>query len=192
VQASLGRLAREINGAVLACAHPSRGGLVTGSGESGSTAWDATFRSRLYQTMPPTDGDAEPDQNARILARKKANYAVRDDQIGLTWQDGVFVANTPETSIFGTVKRQAAERVFLNLLDRFTRDGRPVSDNPRAGNYAPRMFAKLPDRDGCTKKEFVVAMETLFAAGAIKMEAYGRASDERRRIVREGSVDEAV
>jgi len=47
-QQALGLLARETRGAVMALAHPSRNGMNSGSGESGSTAWIGTFRSQLY------------------------------------------------------------------------------------------------------------------------------------------------
>lgn len=61
VSVALGSLARDIKGAVIACAHPSRSGLKSGEGDSGSTAWEAAFRSRLFLTTPqPEEGDA-PD-----------------------------------------------------------------------------------------------------------------------------------
>ena len=41
-----------MDGAVIASAHPSRAGLKTGEGDSGSTAWNAGFRSRLYFSAP--------------------------------------------------------------------------------------------------------------------------------------------
>ena len=53
-----GRLAREIDGAVVLCAHPSVSGMASGSGSSGSTAWNNTVRSRLYLTRAAdTDGE---------------------------------------------------------------------------------------------------------------------------------------
>lgn len=53
IASCLGRLAREIDGAVLLLAHPSLSGMASGSGSGGSTAWSNTVRSRLYLERPP-------------------------------------------------------------------------------------------------------------------------------------------
>ena len=143
----------------------------------GSTAWHNAVRSRLYLTRPPDDDTGD----RRILTRKKANYATSGDTIKLTWHDGVFVSAEPG-GIFGTIQRRKAETVFLDLLGKFEADSRPVSDSSRAGNYAPRLFAKRPEREGFAKADFERAMEALFAEGRIKIEAYGRSGDPRRRI----------
>ena len=185
VQTCLGRLAREINGCVVALAHPSRDGLRTGTGDSGSTGWSNSFRSRAFLHLPEADGGAEPDLYARILSRKKANYALREDQIKLRWQDGVFIREgAADTGIIGSIIRKKAETVFLELLDALARENRPVSDNSHAPNFAPKLFAMRPERDGYTKTDFTRAMERLFAARQITMQEYGRKSDLRRKIVR--------
>ena len=80
VQRALGRIALKIDGAVVCCAHPSRAGISSGEGDSGSTGWSNAFRSRLYIRH------VEDDPNGRILDRKKANYAARNDEIRLRWQ----------------------------------------------------------------------------------------------------------
>ena len=46
----LREIAREIDGAVILTAHPSLSGRNSGTGESGSTAWNNSVRSRLYLT----------------------------------------------------------------------------------------------------------------------------------------------
>jgi len=73
----LGKLAKMMRGAVLLLAHPSRAGLANSEGDSGSTAWNASVRSRLYLSRPKADADEQPDDDHRILTRKKANYAGR-------------------------------------------------------------------------------------------------------------------
>ena len=170
-------LARDIDGAVLLTAHPSLDGLRTGSGTSGSTAWHNAVRSRLYLTRP-TDEDT---RDRRILTRKKANYATIGDTISLTWRDGVFVADE-KTGILGSIGRRKAETVFLDLLERLTVEERWVSDNSHAGNYAPRLFADRPEREGFNKADFKRAMEGLFSQDRIKIEEYGRQHDRRKRI----------
>jgi hypothetical protein len=63
-------------------------------------------------------------------------------------------------------------------------EDRNVSDHgPRA---APTVFAKEAEAKGAKlgKAALADAMRRLFAAGRIRMETYGRASRESRRIVR--------
>lgn len=172
VQGVLGRIAREINGAVIALAHPSRAGLSTGTGDSGSTGWSNSFRSRAFFHAPETAEGEEPEPNERILSRKKANYAVRDEAIELQWRGGVFTRKDDQDGILASIKRRTAERVFLTQLEAHTREGRHVSDNPRAGNYAPNVFALRPDREGYKFVELRRAMEGLFTTGKIKIGSY--------------------
>ena len=171
-------LARDMDGAVLLCAHPSLSGLQSGSGTSGSTAWSNAVRSRLYLSR----ADEDEDRDRRLLTRKKANYAGAGDSIRLTWRDHVLIADEPAGGVVGSITRRRAETVFLDLLQRFEADDRPVSDASRAGNYAPRLFAKRPEREGFTKTDFERAMEALFAHDRIKLIEYGRAGDLRRRL----------
>jgi hypothetical protein len=125
------------------------------------------------------DGDQGPS-----LAVVKANHAPAGTTIPLEWRGKLLVPVLPSTGILGTIERRAAERVFLDLLDAATRQGRNVSDSKHAGNYAPRTFAASPNAERYSQKELAKAMERLFAAGELRMERYGRAGDERRRMVR--------
>lgn len=182
VQAGLGRIAREIGGAVVACGHPSRAGQSSSTGDSGSVQWDAAFRSRLYLTTPES---AERDE--RVLTRKKSNYAPRDETVELRWNRGVFVPpKLPGGGFFGTAdggKRRTAEEVFLDLLEALTSEGRSVSESVHAGNYAPRLFAQRPDRDGFNKVDFQQAMERLFARREISVEPYRQNRNQCSRII---------
>jgi hypothetical protein len=72
---------------------------------------------------------------------------------------------------FAAADRQHAERVFLELLDKSESEGRFVSHRTRAGNYAPKMFARHPDREGLRQADFDLAMQRLFAALTIKVGA---------------------
>jgi RecA-family ATPase len=183
-QVALGLLARETRGAILTLAHPSRAGMNSGSGESGSTTWIGTFRSLLYLSTPKPEGGETPDPDIRILARKKSNAARRDETIELRWKDGIFVPIYAPAGIIGSIQRGSCERVFLELLDKTAAEGQPVSSNTKAGNYAPRLFASRPDRERFAKADFERAMQALFANRKIVNEDYGRKSDMRRRISR--------
>jgi RecA-family ATPase len=184
-QTALGLIARETRGAVLALAHPSRTGMTSGSGESGSTAWIGTFRSQLYLATAKSDGGELSDPDVRLLTRRKSNAARRDETIELRWKDGVFVPILAPSGILGSTERRTCTRVFLDLLDKTTAEEQPVSSNSRAGNYAPRLFASRPDRERFAKGDFEHAMQALFASREIANENYGRRSDMRSRIVRQ-------
>lgn len=180
-QQALGRLARETQGAVITLAHPSRAGMSSGSGESGSTAWVGTFRSQLYLSTPRSDGDAEPlDPDLRVLTRRKSNAARRNETIEMRWKDGVFVTTAPPDGIIGSIQRRTCERVFLDLLDRMTDEGQHVSHKPKAGDYAPRIFSKRPERERFAKGDFERAMHTLMAARKIIIATY---KDAHRRSI---------
>lgn len=183
VQACLGRLARELDCAVAALAHPSRTGQADGSGQSGSTGWDASVRARLYLATPASEGGQHVDDDRRELRRKKANYSARGDWISLRWVDGCFVAeNVPHCWISAAASRARAERVFMELLQLRIAQGRSVSDKPRASTYAPKVFAEMEGHEGCTVRDFQIAMEALFKGGKIVLKPYGSPSDDRHRI----------
>lgn len=162
-------IAREINGAVVLLAHPSLSGRSTGTGESGSTAWNAAVRSRLYLSHPPDEDGVSVDANERLLTRKKANYAAAGDTVRLQWVDGTFVSKDTGKGIVASLDRKHAETVFLDLLAQRETEGRTVSDNNHSGNYAPAQFARHPRREGFRKADFQWAMETLFSEGRIKV-----------------------
>ena len=80
---------------------------------------------------------------------------------------------------------QAAEQLFLELLDEFGGQGRNVSHIQKANNYAPTEFAKHPKAKAIgAKKTLAEAMERLFAAKKIKVEPYGSPSKGHHRIAR--------
>ena len=187
-QSALGHIARETGAASLTLAHPSLAGLANASTGSGSTAWKGTFRSQLYLETPQIEEGEPPDPDARVLRRAKANYARRDETIEIRWKAGVFVTSRAPNDIIGSIERRNCERVFLDLLDATVHENQPVSSNNKAGNYAPRLFARRPrdQRQGFKAADFERAMQTLFAQrpSPIINQDYGRRSDMRTRIVR--------
>lgn len=170
-------MALEIDGGVVLTSHPSLSGLNSGTGTAGNTGWNNAVRSRIYMTHPRGDDDDDPDPDMRLLSRKKANYARRDDSISIKWINGVFVSQEPGVGIVGNLdratKNRRAQEVFLKLLDRRETENRPVSHKSKSGNFAPKEFSRYADREGFTKKDFDKAMEALFADGTIKVGQYG-------------------
>jgi len=173
--------------AVLLLGHPSLSGLNSGTGTSGSTAWNNSVRSRLYLSRI-TDQGFEPDPDARSLSSKKSNYGRTGGTINLKWKAGVFVAETQPIGLDALAVGARGERVFLKLLDTLTAQGRYVSPNP-GPTYAPTQFARHPDAEGCTKTALTVAMNTLFGRGEIVIASHGSGAKARSHIARKRAGD---
>ena len=82
----------------------------------------------------------------------------------------------------------AVDRAYLACLDTIHGSGRTVSDSNNAPNYAPRVFAKIPEANGYSKQALARAQERLFAARRIEVKYEGPPSKRRARIYRK-SVD---
>ncbi len=88
-----------------------------------------------------------------------------------------------EGGVVGAIGQSNCATVFLHILAKREAQNRPVSDKSRAGNYAPKVFASHPGRQGFNKRDFERAMTALFNDGRIALENYGRARDMRQKIV---------
>jgi len=163
---------------VMLLAHPSLTGLNSGSGSSGSTAWNNSVRSRLYLSRIVAEG-LEPDPDARLLSTKKANYGPVGGEIAMKWREGVFVVEGTPTGLDRLAIGAKAERVFLALLRTFAEQGRKVN-HAGGSTYAPKVFATNPKSEGVTKAAFKGAMETLLSRGAIRIAEDGPASKRRQ------------
>lgn len=171
--------------AVLLLAHPSLTGLSSGSGTSGSTAWNNSVRSRLYLSRIAPDGQ-EIDTDKRVLATKKSNYGAIGGEIAMTWKAGVFVVDGTVDQLDRMASGAKAERVFMCLLADFTAQGRFVSASP-SNTYAPTLFAAHAKAEGMTKLALRNAMNSLFDRGEIVNEAHGNGVNARNHIACKGS-----
>jgi len=172
-------------GAVILLAHPSLAGLSSGSGLSGSTAWNNSVRSRLYLTLPPTESDAPAATDLRLLQVKKANYGPAGGDLAVRYQTGAFVLDDPLGGGNALDRALAVERVdqlFLTLLTRFTVQQRAVS-HQLGRNYAPSLFAQEPESKGVTMAGFRNAMTRLFAADRIAVIEEGPPARRRSRLI---------
>lgn len=177
--------------AVLLLAHPSVSGMNSGTGLSGSTAWNNSVRSRLYlRRLVTREGDrqTEDDPDVRVLSSAKSNYGRAGEEIRLRWEDGRFVTDSAgplaagPASVSGSDK---ADRIFLAMLEAYTLEGRPV--NPTAGpNYAPAVFAKDSRSEGAGKTALAAAMNRLLGSGRIVNEEVGPPSRRTRRLALAG------
>ncbi|MBC2884317.1 AAA family ATPase [Ochrobactrum sp. CM-21-5] len=176
--AMLRKVAIELECAIILLAHPSVQGMQTGSGSSGSTAWNNSVRSRLYMTK----GGPDDDSDLRILKTMKANYGKTGDEIKLRWKDGAFVLDDGKPSAASGLIQAHHEQVFLRLLSEINRSGRRVAET-KGTNYAPVVLEKMPGAEGIKKKDFEAAMNRLFTAGEIKVEKVGPPSNQRKQLV---------
>lgn len=170
--------------ALVLLAHPSLSGMSSGSGLSGSTAWNNSVRSRLYFERVKGDDGSEPDPDARVLRLLKANYGQTGSEIRVRWQAGVFVSTEGRASSFSAMAaKDRADQVFLELLDAHEAERRPVSHTPSV-TYAPAVFARDPRAGGISKAAFTSAMNRLFATKTIQVVEYGPPSRRYRKLAR--------
>jgi RecA-family ATPase len=164
---------------IVLLSHPSQSGMASGSGTSGSTAWNNSVRSRLYLDRAKSGGE-DDDHDARVLTTKKSNYGRTGAERVLRWVDGVFVAEGMGGGQEAQ-RRADAERVFLDLLAEFERQGRDVSPS-FSRSYAPKVFAAAPAAKGFSKELLATAMERLFTANRIHVATSGPPSKQRQRV----------
>lgn len=107
IQTACGKIATDMNTAVLLCAHPSESGILKGTGTGGSTAWNNTVRMRWYLKRP--EGE-QFNENHRVLTRVKSNYsATTGGQVYFELEDSVL----KELS-----KEEVSELVNGQIIDR--------------------------------------------------------------------------
>jgi hypothetical protein len=129
------------------------------------------------ESQQDQDGGEPEATGTLLLDLQKSNLGKADQQIRLAWNDHakLFTAvggGSGDHWIDRNAKASLAKDVFLRLLDKAEAEGRPVSPKSRAGNFAPKAFAKRPGREGLTKRDFEQAMEQLFDDCAIEVETY--------------------
>jgi RecA-family ATPase len=177
-------LAKVAGGSVTVLSHPSLAGISSGSGISGSTAWDAAFRFRQYLTgIKPSDGE-QPDSDVRELQFKKNQYGPLGESVAVRYQRGLFLPIAGMSNLDKLARQQGADEAFLALLARYERDGRNVSDKPTSNAYAPTIFGKEKEAKtaGMRKLDLEDAMRRLFEAEKIHVEHYGRPSRPYSRL----------
>ena len=176
-----------IDGAsVMLLTHPSMSGRASGSGESGSTAWNNSVRSRLYFKIKKTkDEDDELKRNDfRTLEIMKANYGPAGEIIECVWRDGLFVpvgsADANETDETRALKESNAEQAFMRCLDIRNQRAQYVNHQEASwSRYAPKVFLDMPERGGFTMKQLAAAMGRLLDKKKIKID-YSKAAPSKQ------------
>ena len=120
------QMAITANAAVVLTSHPSLAGMSTQTGLSGSTAWNASVRSRMYLRRPKNVED-DRDTDLRTLEIMKSNYGRVGETINCRWEKGLFVPVASSSPIEKAAAEQADDHLFVKLLARFNEQGRNVS-----------------------------------------------------------------
>lgn len=185
----LRRLCVQQNLTIILLAHPSVSGMSSGSGSSGSTAWNNSVRSRLYLRRAIGGDGIEDDPDLRVLTTKKANYGPVGAEIKMRWVDGRFIAdNVDEPQQDPSVAKARVDAMFLKMLDDYEAEGRMVG-SARSANYAPTVFAADARAKGIDRRGFEGAMNRLFAEKRIRNVEYGPPSKTRMRLTRARNAD---
>jgi hypothetical protein len=130
--------------ALLLIGHPARS---RDSEYSGSGAWEASVRARLFFSYRASNAGfemgEENDKNVRYLAKRKSNYSVRDT-CRIEWRDGCMQPSTcSDSSLVHTPEQLVAEAVrVLRALASVTPAYPQVSDNICSRYY----IVKLAER----------------------------------------------
>jgi RecA-family ATPase len=174
--------ARDYGCAFIVLAHPSLSGMITGTGSSGSTAWNNSVRSRLYFEPTKAQDQSEPDPDLRTLSVMKANYGPIVGSIKVRWKAGAYVPEEGGSALDRMALKQRAEETFLKLLHQFNTQGQDVSAQP-SSTYAPKVFAAHPKAGGIGKVHFAAALQELLDRDLISIEISGPPSRQRSRLV---------
>jgi hypothetical protein len=67
------------------------------------------------------------------------------EPIRLSWKDGLLLNEPGPTSLEKISQDASAQAAFLAILERFNRQDMTASATPTARNFAPRVFAELPE-----------------------------------------------
>lgn len=178
----LNGLAAEIDGVVLLLGHPNKTGLnKPGEGDGnqfgGSVAWENQVRSRLFLATNTEDSDG------RVLTNPKANYSSKGGKLEFRWHKGAFIRDEDlpaETRLeVATVIRDNADNeLFLECLRERNKQRRQVSEKT-GKNYAPLVFAGMPESRKMGKKRLEAAMDRLFRIGRIDRAELWRGDDRK-------------
>lgn len=127
--------------AMVPIGHPAK---AEGSEFSGSTAWEASVRARLYfgHRMPGSkddpDNPPDPASVVRYLAKRKTNYSVQDFRI-VRYLNGAMIPQLPDPSIpAGGRSLDFLADEALHLIRRLKVMGIDASHAPNSPNYLPK------------------------------------------------------
>lgn len=158
----LNKLASDTDTAILLLAHTPK----NGADFSGSTGWQNATRS--HASIEKEEGG---DPDVRVLKVSKGNYVRPGEVTRFRWFDHYLIRpdDLPADiakQLAATSRATSANEAFLRCLALVDGQGRAVSHS-RGANYAPRLFAKMPEARGFDQDDLEAAMERLLHLGTI-------------------------
>jgi RecA-family ATPase len=179
----LRRLAVKAQGCVILTAHPSLAGMSSGTGLSGSTAWNNSVRSRLYLSRRHQDSDDEPAEearNERWLKTMKNNAGPFGAKIPLAWRDGVF-QRTDQQAAPGPplLDRIDLQSKLVDTLRALVRDGAFVGADKSSPQSLANRARKLPQVRPYSFAAVAAAVDELLADGRVVRVELGPPSKRR-------------
>ncbi|MFX4223560.1 MAG: AAA family ATPase [Thalassobaculum sp.] len=134
------RDACDMDTALMFTAHPSLSGQQSGSGTSGSTAWNGAFRFRLLLERPDAHGG---ERNLRTM---KQNYGSDDGAIALIWDDDakVYLPDNPEIGTVARLRREGDRKRLIDTIWKLLREGRRLVDTAK---HSPNYYTKIIKSD---------------------------------------------
>jgi len=166
------------NAALGLIGHPAK---AIGSEFSGSTAWEASVRARLFFGFQMPDAKVDPENPPdpvsplRYLAKRKTNYSVRDFRV-VKYMNGVMAPQTPEP---GQVRNTTRHPAFLadeviHLLRKLTLMGIAASHQPNSPGYLPRV-AKAAGlvSDSLTERDIRAGLAECLKTSRVRVDTVG-------------------
>jgi hypothetical protein len=164
--------------AVLLLGHPAK---AEGSQYSGSTAWEAAVRTRLFL-------DRQKDGTV-TLSKAKANYAALEG-ITLQYEDGVFLPFVVGSGD-GPALIEEAKPALLKAVEIFTGRKQPTSHTSTAQNYLVKLMKLEGMLGGIDETIARRALGALIDAGQLEPDSKLSWRDKSRHVVHGLAVKEA-
>ena len=145
--------------------HPGRS---QGSEFSGSSAWEASVRSRLYlgsklpdQRSEASDVDEAGDGSVRFLSRRKANYSALDFR-KLIYSDSVLIPDTVTRNFMSaSASGEFAKETVLRAIRKLKDVGVYGNTSTRSPDYLPKLAAQWKCLGELNERQFAQAMREL-------------------------------
>ena len=152
-----------------------------GSQFSGSTAWETGVRMRWFfdDKLPDaknTDTDEKPDENYRVLAKRKTNYS-HNDYIEFNFAEGSLVPVLPETTepgLMASLNKQKALRVIISSARRLTEMGLRTTEGVSSPQYLPKLAIQYKLHEGLTKRDLADALRAAMLSGSLAKGVVGK------------------
>jgi RecA-family ATPase len=174
-------------GGVILTAHPSRAGMLDGSGFSGSTGWEGSVRQRVYLTTkkvpdPDVEGEYMPTDE-RIMKTMKANYGPPGEKVRMQWKNGVFERVEQGESGISMMDQLDHNRKILDAAIYLVDRGSWVAADPNARSSSLVALArKLPPCKDISWNAALAAQERLIKSGELVVVELGPPSKRRKYI----------